>query len=203
MNTSLLRRAVAAPVLPANAGTRTLVDAAGEELSLRAAAASEAGTFEGYAVLWDVVDSYGTTFARGSFGAGGLDTDPYALLRMHDPLAAIGVFTAREDERGLYITGGWDDDAEGQAARAKARSGSMPELSVGFVPLMVDPDDENRFTQVRLVEVSQITRRMASVPGAAFASARGALLDDGKAARVAEARREQELAVARLRLAGR
>jgi hypothetical protein len=31
---------------------------------------------------------------------------------------------------------------------------------------MVDPDDESAFTQCRLVETSQITRRMASVPGA-------------------------------------
>lgn len=152
--------------------TRVLVDASGAPISLRAAAASNTGTFEGYACLWNVRDSYGTTFAPGCFGAGGLDADLYALLAMHDPTEVIGTFTAKEDDTGLWITGGWDDTSDGEKARARARSGSAPELSVGFVPLMLDPDDENLFTQTRLVEVSQITRRMGAVPGAAFANVR-------------------------------
>lgn len=162
--------------LPDHAGVRSLLTATGEALSIRAQAEA-GGTFEGYACLWDTVDTYGTTFARQSFSAGGLDSDPYPLLMMHNRDRAVGIFTAKEDELGLYVKGAWDDDADGQSARAKARSGSMPELSVGFVPLMVDPADEDRFTQVRLVEVSQITRRMGSVPGAGFAAARGALLE--------------------------
>lgn len=152
--------------------TRTLVDASGAPISLRAAAASDTGVFDGYAVLWDVLDAYGTTFAPACFGAGGLDSDLYALLAMHDPTEVIGTFTAKEDDTGLWIAGGWDDTPEGSTARKRAGSGSAPELSVGFVPLMLDPDDENRFTQTRLVEVSQITRRMGAVPGAAFASVR-------------------------------
>lgn len=175
-----LHRRSADLTAPPGLVTRTLTDAAGHELSLRAAAADDGpGTFEGYACLWDVRDAYGTSFARGSFGAGGLDTREgraglYALLHMHaqyDP--PIGTFAAREDDTGLWIAGEWDPTPEGTAARARAKSGSASELSVGFVPLMVDPDDESIFTQVRLVEVSQITARMAAVPGAGFAGVRG------------------------------
>lgn len=159
-------------------------------LDLRAAATSE-GTFEGYACVWDVVDSYGTTFAPRSFGAGGLDTDPYPLLWMHDRDVVLGTFTATEDDRGLLIRGSWDDTGVGRDARARAKSGSAPGLSVGFVPILVDPDDEDRFTQVRLVETSQIVARMASVPGASIHNARQAdrevPADDAGAAAVAAA----------------
>lgn len=164
-------------------------------ISLRAAADDAGGgTFEGYAVLWDVEDSWGTKFAPGCASAGGLDEDLYALLDMHDRDKAIGTFTAKEDERGLLIAGTWDDTAAGRDARARARSGSAPGLSIGFQALMIDPDDETRFLQIRLVEVSQITARMQAVPGAGFT-----------AARAEQAKRVQELstalAAARARLA--
>jgi HK97 family phage prohead protease len=155
--------------------TTRLLGADGQPVDIRAAAAADRGVFEGYAMLWDTTDAYGTRFAPGSFGAGGLDGGLYALLVMHDPNRAAGTFTAREDDRGLWIAGGWDDTSEGKDARARAKTGSADGLSVGFVPLMLDPDDEARFTQARLVEVSQITARMAAVPGAGFASARSAL----------------------------
>lgn len=144
---------------------------------VRAAAAGDgSGHFEGYAVLWDVVDAYGTRFAPGTFTAGGLDEDLYALLWMHDPASVVGTFAAREDDRGMWIEGGWDPTPEGGSARARAASGSAGGLSVGFVPMMLDPDDDTRFTQARLVEVSQITARMAAVPGAGFSAVRSTLV---------------------------
>lgn len=136
-----------------------------QNLTIRAGE-GEAGTFEGYACVWNVTDTYGTSFRPGSFRDGGLDADPYALLWMHSPFDVLGTFTAEEDDIGLRIAGAWDETPEGITGRARARSGSAPGLSVGFVPIMVDPDDETAFTQCRLVETSQITRRMASVPGA-------------------------------------
>lgn len=149
---------------------RRLLDPTGQPLDLRAQA--EAGTAEGYACVWDVVDSYGTTFAPRCFSAGGLDGGDYALLWMHDPASPIGVFRAAEDDHGLLIRLKWDKTAGGEDARQRAISGSAPGLSVGFRPLMVDPDDTNRFTQAGLVETSQITARMASVPGASITAAR-------------------------------
>ncbi len=160
------------------------------------AGADESGTFEGWGCRWDVQDSYGTIFRQGCFASGGLDGEPYALLDMHSPFAVLGVFRAEERDEGLWLAGGWDDTTAGRDARVRARTGSSNGLSVGFVPMMVDPDDENVFTQCRLVEVSQITRRMAAVPGAELVAARKALQVAGPRHGDAAAR-----AIARLRLA--
>lgn len=135
------------------------------------------GTFEGYAMLWDTVDSYGTRFAAGAFNNGGLDTNPYPLLWLHDAEEVLGVFTATEDAKGLYITGQYDDTAAGRDARVRAMSGSAPELSVGFSRISIDPEDPELITGAKLYEVSQITARHASVPDAEFAQVRHGIAD--------------------------
>lgn len=165
-----------------------------QQLSVRAE--GEEGTFDGYACVWNVVDSYGTTFQRGCFEAGGLDQSMYALLWMHSPYEPIGVFLAQEDDHGLHIEGRWDSTTQGTDARTRARSGSAPGLSVGFVPIGTDPDDASAFTVCRLVETSQITARMAAVPGAELVGARSTI----DAAAAAERDALSAAAVARLRL---
>jgi phage head maturation protease len=131
------------------------------------------GTFQGWACVFDVVDSYGTTFAPGCFEAGGLQPTPYPLLWMHSPFEPTGTFTAEERSdggvSGLWIEGTWDATVPGQTGRMRAASGSAPELSVGFVWLDDGgEDDPDTITKARLVETSQITLRMAAVPGAGF-----------------------------------
>lgn len=143
--------------------------------SVRAAAKS-GGTFEGYANVWDVVDTYGTRFLPGCFSRGGLDSEPYALLWMHDATHVVGSFTAREDDHGLLIAGGFAQTERGQEARELARIGAAPELSVGFSGAIESDDDATAFESVRLVETSLITARMASTPGAALTSVRSASL---------------------------
>lgn len=175
-------------------GVRGVQVRALQQLELRADTGDE-GTFDGYACVWDVRDSYGTSFRRGSFAQGGLDTLPYALLWMHQPDVVYGTFFAIEDDHGLHVVGRWDDTPDGQAGRARAQSGSAPGLSVGFVPIGTDPDDSTVFTSCRLVETSQITARMAAVPGAELVGVRKApeLADT-------EARAAAAATVARLRL---
>jgi HK97 family phage prohead protease len=149
-----------------------------DSLETRIEADDPAGRFGGYANLHGVTDSYGTRFRRGAWAAGTPDLDrPTALLWMHDPTNPIGVFQAREDETGLWIEGRFDDTDEGQRARARAISGSAPELSVGFVRLANDDDDSREIVSSRLVETSLITARMASQPGAQLTSVRDALSD--------------------------
>ena len=131
------------------------------------------GTFSGYANLHEVTDSYRTRFARGAWEAGGLE-GRRALLFMHSPDNPVGTFVAREDERGLFIEGRYDDTDEGQRARRRALSGSASELSVGFIRKGVDPDDSNLITAAELREVSAITLGFASQPGAELTAVRKA-----------------------------
>ena len=162
-----------------------------EQLDLRAAASGD-GSFEGWANLYGQVDSYGTHWRKGSWTAGGLDAAPYALLWMHDPTRVLGHFTAREADQGLWISGAFDDTPDGQAGRARARSGSAQELSVGFGQAITAEDDPTAFIACELMEVSQITARHASSPGAVITAARNKQ-DEARA-------KAQRAALARARL---
>lgn len=147
------------------------------------------GTFAGYACRYGKRDSYGTTFHPGVFRKG-VDKRDYALLFMHSPYQPVGTFRAEERADHLWIEGRYDDTAAGRDARIMARSGSAPELSVGFVrtdlpewsKLAEMGDDERKdvlenIRSARLVEVSQITARMAAVPGSKLKTVRSALGD--------------------------
>lgn len=145
------------------------------------------GTFEGVACQYGKVDSYGTTFHPGVFKRG-IDKGSYAYLWMHSPYSPIGTFRADEQPTLLHIAGAYDDTQDGRDKRAMARSGSARELSVGFVRTDLPPwekiaqmNDEERadlmenIRSARLVEVSQITARMAAVPGSKLKTVRSAL----------------------------
>ncbi len=133
---------------------------------------NEEGTFSGYACRWDVIDSYETSFASGTFATATRDQN-LPLLWMHSPDHPVGVFSWREDAEGLYIEGRYDDTAAGRDARIRAQS-SAPGLSVGFVRRGVDSKDQSRITAAELKEVSQITLGFASQPGAELMAVRKA-----------------------------
>lgn len=145
------------------------------------------GTFDGVACQYGKKDSYGTTFHPGVFKRG-IDKGSYAYLWMHSPYTPIGTFKADEQANLLHIGGLYDDTVDGRDKRAMARSGSARELSVGFVRTDLPPwekiaqmNDEERadlmenIRSARLVEVSQITARMAAVPGSKLKVVRSAL----------------------------
>ncbi|KRV48789.1 hypothetical protein AQ490_23240 [Wenjunlia vitaminophila] len=147
----------------------------------------EDGTFEGVACQYGKKDSYGTTFHPGAFRRG-IDKGSYAYLWMHSPFTPIGTFRADEQPTLLHIGGRYDDTTDGRDKRAMARSGSARELSVGFVRTdlpewkkLAEMNDEDRadvlenIRSARLIEVSQITARMAAVPGAKLKTVRSAL----------------------------
>lgn len=145
------------------------------------------GTFDGVACQYGKKDSYNTTFHPGVFKRG-IDKGSYAYLWMHSPYTPIGTFKADEQPNLLHIAGAYDDTVDGRDKRAMARSGSARELSVGFVRTDLPPwekiaqmNDEERadlmenIRSARLVEVSQITARMAAVPGSKLKTVRSAL----------------------------
>lgn len=145
------------------------------------------GTFDGVACQYGKTDSYGTKFHPGVFKRG-IDKGSYAYLWMHSPYSPIGTFRAEEQANLLHIAGAYDDTQDGRDKRAMARSGSAQELSVGFVRTdlpdwekiaqMGDDDRADLLENIRsarLIEVSQITARMAAVPGSKLKTVRSAL----------------------------
>lgn len=137
----------------------------------------EDGGFTGYLSIFGVTDSYGTRMMPGCFKAGGLEEGRmYPLLDMHDSTSAVrsvlGGFTAVEDERGLLIGGTFAATQAGQDARTLAGMGFAPELSVGFVRLRNQEEDESAIISARLVEGSLIIRGFAATPGAEMVAVR-------------------------------
>lgn len=168
-----------APVVPSAANPSMLAceRRSSGVLEVRADDAGDGADFWGPALPWNTLDSYGTRFAPDCFRDGGIDEGTYALLWMHDPWTVAGTFTAEAREQHLWIEGSYDDTPEGNAARARGKSGSARGLSVGFERIGDETleDGSILITKARLVEVSQITSRMESVPGAGLAGVRHTL----------------------------
>lgn len=150
---------------------------AAPEAEFRFTNGPEDGSFTGYLSIWDVTDTYGTRMRPGAFRAGGLEEGRlYPLLDMHDSSSAVhsvlGGFTATEDPRGLLIEGTFAATHAGQDARTVAGMGFAAELSVGFIRLANQADDETAIISAKLVEGSLIIRGFASTPGAEMVAVR-------------------------------
>jgi HK97 family phage prohead protease len=144
-----------------------------------------AGRVSGIAVTYDVVDSYGTMFARGC-AKRSIDQRVAArkvpLLMDHEAStrAHVGVVSAMSEAGdALIMTADVFDTEEGRAAmeyvKAVMAAGASTGFSIGFVPrkaeiVNVDGSNVERFTEIELREVS-ITP-MPAVPGASVTSAR-------------------------------
>ena len=144
-----------------------------------------AGRVSGVALTYEVVDSYGTIFARGSANRS-IESKVRArkvpLLMDHERRtgAHVGVVSMMQDVGdSLMMTADLFDTPEGRAAKeyvqAVIAAGATTGFSIGFVPraserVMVEGKPAERFTEIELREVS-ITP-MPAVPGADVLGAR-------------------------------
>jgi HK97 family phage prohead protease len=130
--------------------------------------AADTGLLEGYASTFGNVDSYGDVIAPGAFmkslaehkSAG---TMP-ALLWQHNADDPIGVWTdAREDERGLKVSGRLTlDTKRGAEARALVKDGALA-LSIGFQTRDSASENGRRVLKdIKLWEISLVTFPMLS-----------------------------------------
>lgn len=149
-------------------------------VTLKEVSADEATrTFEGYASVWNVIDTYGTEFAPGCFKrtlgewrAKGAWPD---FLLQHDISLVAGKWLdMREDDVGLWVRGQYVKSAFGDHGLACVREGIATGLSIGFVTrgyqLDGRDDDAMLITDVDLYEVSQVTK--PANPAAGFTALR-------------------------------
>ena len=127
----------------------------------------ESGSFEGYAAVFDNVDSDMDIIAKGAFAntiekrfAAG---DKPKMLWQHNPEMIIGVWDEmKEDDRGLFVKGRVLVDVQkGREALALMRHGALDGMSVGFMTeAAVDEGPSGsvrRITKVDLWETSLVT----------------------------------------------
>jgi HK97 family phage prohead protease len=132
-------------------------------------ATDEAGTFAGYASVWNEPDSYGDTIKPGAFRksiAQRKRTGGPAMFWNHDPNEPISIWIDLvEDDRGLKVTGKLvTDSTRGANALALLKAGAVNGLSIGFRARSSErgPNGGRVLTDIELVEISLVTLPAAS-----------------------------------------
>ncbi len=137
------------------------------DFPLEIRAINSQGEFEGYASVFDVVDTYNTAMQPGCFRASLAAWSERKrlppLLWQHKTDEPIGIYTdMREDAHGLKVKGQLliNDDPLAKRAYAHLKAGSINGLSIGF-KRGVDSYDEQRditlIHEIDLLEVSLVT----------------------------------------------
>lgn len=128
-------------------------------------AMSDDGTFEGYASVFGVEDSYSDIVMHGAFRASlerhtAAKTMP-ALLWQHRSDMPIGAWKEmREDDYGLWGKARLSDTAMGRDARELLKDGAITGLSIGFSPVAWEHDKASKvtkLTEIDLWETSLVT----------------------------------------------
>ena len=149
--------------------TRTLLDT---DLAFGAKVATDTGWLEGYASVFNVIDSYDEVVRPGAFVktiAERVPAGKVKLMSLHmafggDTMEVIGTITeAREDARGLWIHAEFASTANAQDARKLAVEGHVSGLSIGYNAITAAPVTENgktivELTELRLLEVTLTAR---------------------------------------------
>ena len=130
-------------------------------------AIGEDGEFEGYGSVFDVEDSYGDVVIKGAFKkslekhkANG--TMPKMLWQHRSDEPVGGYAEIYEDDYGLFLKGKLliKDDPLAARAYAHLKEGNIDGLSIGYVILDSEYDEDNKvlkLTEIDLWEISIVT----------------------------------------------
>jgi HK97 family phage prohead protease len=125
-------------------------------------APDDAGVFEGYASVFNVIDQGMDSVQPGAFSKT-LGRRKVKMLWQHDTSQPIGVWEEiREDEKGLYVKGRCLPDVrKGAEAIALMKAGALDSMSIGYRTMDAETSEENRHVrkllEVDLFEISLVT----------------------------------------------
>ena len=135
----------------------------------------ELGVFTGYASIWDVIDSFGDSVAKGAFKKTLKEGGSFPMLWSHNIDEPIGVIGGREDKTGLYVEGRLNLDVQrAREVRSLMKQGAVTGLSIGYQTMKEDVDRENAtriLKEIKLWEISPCV----------FQACPGAVIEDVKA----------------------
>ena len=131
-------------------------------------AVGDDGVIEGYASIWDQVDTYNEAVVEGAFrqslSQAKREKRSIKMLYQHDSHQPIGVWDSLiEDNTGLRVRGRILKDASTRAAETYAlvREGALDELSIGYREVETKKDPSRPgvllLKQLNLREVSIVT----------------------------------------------
>lgn len=143
-------------------------------IALDVKAIGDDGVIEGYASVWDVVDSYNEAVVKGAFkasiAAARRDKRSIKMMREHERAKLIGVWDELdEDDTGLRVKGRILKDVSVEAAETYGliRAGALDELSIGYREVETKKDPARPgvllLKQLNLREVSVVTFGALSV----------------------------------------
>lgn len=143
----------------------------------------EKGTFTGYASVFDAVDSYNEMVLKGAFRKTLKENDgKFPLCWFHNVAEPLGIIYAKEKSQGLATEGHLNLDV--QSAREKRslmKQDVITGMSIGFKTLQDEWDEEVRkIKEVKLYEISLITRNFQACPGAEIENIKSEIPDEFK-----------------------
>ena len=134
----------------------------------------EAGTFTGYASIFDVVDTYGDSVQKGAFKKTLREKKQFPLLWSHNIDKPIGVISGTEDEKGLEVIGKLNLDVQlAREVRSLMVQGAIPGLSIGYNVNQEAIDRESGIRQLKEINLWEVSPCV-------FQSCPDALVDDVK-----------------------
>jgi HK97 family phage prohead protease len=117
--------------------------------------------FEGYASIFDNIDSHRDVIEKGAFAKTIKENKRVKILWQHDPWQPIGKPTAMsEDSKGLHVKGKISETELGKQAIILMKDGVIDELSIGFNTVKDEWDSKQavrRIKEVKLWEFSPVT----------------------------------------------
>ena len=134
----------------------------------------EAGTFTGYASIFDVVDTYGDSVQKGAFKKTLREKKQFPLLWSHNIDKPIGVISGTESEKGLEVIGQLNLDVQlAREIRSLMAQGAVPGLSIGYNVNKEAIDRESGIRQLKEINLWEVSPCV-------FQSCPDALVDDVK-----------------------
>ena len=119
---------------------------------------ADAGTFTGYASVFDMVDTYGDAVQRGAFKKTLKEKLQFPLLWSHDISKPIGIISGKEDKKGLEITGQLNLDVQlAREIRSLMAQGAVTGLSIGYNAVKELIDSETGIRQLLEVNLWEIS----------------------------------------------